>query len=300
MPLRRVVAALLAVLCLSAGLAGTAFAQYPPNEGTGRVDRSRVCQGELVTFEGDDFQAGSTVRITNDGAYVADVLANSSGTFSYTYRIPGNARIGQHELRGTGTGSGGNSRFVRAVIDVCEGGGGGGGGEGGGGGGGGGQTTPPPGGGSTTPPPGGGQTTPPPGGGSTTPPPGGQTTPPGQPSPIRTRGPSPTGAPGSTGTPDVPRETPEVGGDETDNGGPAGGFGPGGSESASPEVSESPVVEPTASPSGIAQPDEPGKGPLSRSLWDLLILGILLAMLVGLWLFALARRRRRNEEAPAA
>jgi hypothetical protein len=100
---------------------GQALAQYG-----GGLDTSTTSggPGDPVELSGTGFRSGTTITITFESTPVvlATTVADASGSFSETVRIPRGATPGEHTLRASGTAAGGGTRTVSAPFTVVGGG----------------------------------------------------------------------------------------------------------------------------------------------------------------------------------
>ena len=100
----------LATVLVLATSTGARAECYPPNpnNGQGRVDRSRVAPGECVQFSGSGFRPKSTIVVADDGAPRGTAQADSKGDFSKQVCFASDSEPGSHTLTGTGPDKGGD------------------------------------------------------------------------------------------------------------------------------------------------------------------------------------------------
>lgn len=100
---------------------GQALAQYG-----GGLDASTTSAGpgDPVELNGTGFRPGTTITITFESTPVVleTTVADASGSFSETVRIPRGAAPGEHTLRASGTAAGGGTRSISVPFTVVGGG----------------------------------------------------------------------------------------------------------------------------------------------------------------------------------
>ncbi|MCW2543233.1 MAG: hypothetical protein JWM40_785 [Frankiales bacterium] len=110
--------ALVAVLLLGQG---TAFAaDYPPKPSgvTVTVSSSRVNVGACVNLFGNGFKPTTEARITDNGVFVAIVVADSNKRFTRQICFRSSATRGRHTLAASGTDANGFPASGSAVVTV--------------------------------------------------------------------------------------------------------------------------------------------------------------------------------------
>ena len=95
-------AALAAFLGISQSGAALAACYPPHSQGQGEVDRTEVRPGECVTFSGGGFKPLTQVSITDDKRTVETVRSDADGQFTARVCFDTDAKVGEHQLRGTG------------------------------------------------------------------------------------------------------------------------------------------------------------------------------------------------------
>jgi LPXTG-motif cell wall-anchored protein len=102
---------------------GSAFAQYPPSVGAGKVTRSTLARCQCTQFSGEGFKPGSSVTISDEGPSgnrraVATVVADSKGRFTTKVCFDGTSEQGAHTLVASGAGPDGAPHDDTAVVTV--------------------------------------------------------------------------------------------------------------------------------------------------------------------------------------
>lgn len=95
-----------------------AYAQYPPTAGNGEVNRSTVKRCQCVLFSGDGFAPGSQVTITDNGVFVARVVADGRGRFRHRVCWDERQGEGRHDLLASGANVSGGTHEARASVIV--------------------------------------------------------------------------------------------------------------------------------------------------------------------------------------
>jgi hypothetical protein len=114
----RVPALAAALLLLGQGTASAA--DYPPQPSgvTVTVSSSRVNVGACVNLFGDGFKATTQARITDNGAFVAIVVADSNNHFTHQICFRSSSTRGRHTLAASGTDANGFAASGSAAVTV--------------------------------------------------------------------------------------------------------------------------------------------------------------------------------------
>jgi 5'-nucleotidase len=118
LPMMRVARGLVGSIVVTALLAGPALAQgYPPGAQTLQVSDSTVNPCDTITVSGSNYQPGSTVDSTFDGAVIATASVGADASLSVSVTIPCDTAPGTYVLAAGG---------ATSTITVLAAGGGGG------------------------------------------------------------------------------------------------------------------------------------------------------------------------------
>ncbi|MCP3938757.1 MAG: LPXTG cell wall anchor domain-containing protein [Actinomycetia bacterium] len=101
--------------------------EYPLQDGELRIEDDEqvsdvVRQGSSILLSGTGFAPGSTVVITaeSDPIELASAVADATGTFSVTVRIPSTLDLGSHTLKATGEGATGGTLVLAQSVSVAD------------------------------------------------------------------------------------------------------------------------------------------------------------------------------------
>jgi hypothetical protein len=119
--MKRIAHVFAGAVLLTLVFATPAFAQYPPEEPTGEVSDSTVTPCQTITVSGSNWEAGSTVDISLDGASLGSASVGPGGNFSTSVQIPCNLSPGTYALVLSGTDADGNPATVTSMITVLAG-----------------------------------------------------------------------------------------------------------------------------------------------------------------------------------
>jgi len=119
--MKRIAHVLAVTVLLTLVFATPAFAQYPPAEPTGEVSDSTVTPCQTITVSGSNWESGSTVDISLDGASLGSASVGPGGNFSTSVQIPCSLSPGTYALVLSGTDADGNLATVTSNITVLAG-----------------------------------------------------------------------------------------------------------------------------------------------------------------------------------